>query len=203
MTTPIASYAKEYFDGIRAAIEEIDPASLEAIGQEFRRAWQEDKRIYILGNGGSASTSSHMATDLGKGTAQPGLKRFKVIGVTDNMSMVTAYANDMSYDDVFVEQLKNHVEPGDLVVGITGSGNSPNVLKAIQWAREAGAVTIGFIGFGGGKLAAMVDHQITFTTTNYGVCEDLHLSLNHIFTQFFTHELRDIAAGKTTAGTVS
>jgi len=203
MSTPIASYAKEYFDGIRAAIEEVDSESLEAIGAEFRRAWQEEKRIYILGNGGSASTSSHMATDLGKGTVQPGLKRFKVIGVTDNMSMITAYANDMSYDDVFVEQLKNHVEPGDVVVGITGSGNSPNVLKAIQWAREAGAVTIGFIGFGGGKLAAMVDHQITFSSTNYGVCEDLHLSLNHIFTQFFNNELREIAAAQTRTGAVS
>jgi D-sedoheptulose 7-phosphate isomerase len=196
----ITEYAREYFDGIRSSIEEIEPRQLEAISQEFRRAWQEDKRIFILGNGGSASTSSHMATDLGKGTAQPGLKRFKVIGVTDNISMITAYANDMSYDDVFVEQLKNHLEPGDLVVGVTGSGNSPNVLKAIQWAREAGAVTIGFIGFGGGKLASMVDHQVTFSSDNYGVVEDLHLSLNHILTQFFTHELRDIAAGKAGAG---
>jgi D-sedoheptulose 7-phosphate isomerase len=196
----ITEYATDYFDGIRSSIEEIDPQELEAICREFRRAWQEDKRIFILGNGGSASTSSHMATDLGKGTAQPGLKRFKVIGVTDNMSMITAYANDMSYDDVFVEQLKNHLEPGDLVVGVTGSGNSPNVLKAIRWAREAGAVTVGFIGFGGGKLSSMVDHQITFSSDNYGVVEDLHLSLNHILTQFFTHELRDIAAGKAGAG---
>ena len=192
----LKEYARQYFDGIRSGIEEISPESLDAIAAEFRRAWQEDKRIFLLGNGGSASTSSHMATDFGKGTAQPGVKRFKVISVTDNMSMVTAYANDIGYEDVFVEQLKNLLEPGDVVVGITGSGNSPNVLKAIQWAREAGAVTVGFIGFGGGKLASMVDHQVCLSSTNYGVCEDLHLSLNHIFTQFFTLELQGIAAGR-------
>lgn len=190
----IQEYARQYFEGIRSNIEEIDPEQLEAITGEFRRAWREGRRIFLLGNGGSASTASHMATDLGKGTAQPGVPRFKVISVTDNMSMVTAYANDLSYEDVFVEQLKNHLEPGDVVVGITGSGNSPNVLKAIRWARESGAVTVGFIGFGGGKLASMVDHQITFSSKNYGVVEDLHLSLNHILSQFFHRELREAAA---------
>ena len=185
----IREFAQEYFDGIRSSIDEVDPAALTAISDVFREAWREGRRIFILGNGGSATTASHMATDLGKGTAQPGVKRFKVLSVTDNMSTVTAYANDLSYDDVFVEQLKNHLEPEDVVVGITGSGNSPNVLKAIAWAREQGAVTVGFIGFGGGKLASMVDHQITFASCNYGVVEDLHLSLNHILSQFFTREL--------------
>jgi len=186
----IADDAREYFAGIRASIDEVDPARLEAIADVLRRAWREDRRIFLLGNGGSASTASHMATDLGKGTAVPGVKRFRVLSVTDNMALVTAYANDLSYEDVFVEQLKNHLEAGDVVIGITGSGNSPNVLKAIRWAREAGAITVGFIGFGGGQLAALVDHQITFSSRNYGVVEDLHLSLNHILSQFFTRELR-------------
>lgn len=189
----IREYAQRYFDGIRSSIEEIDPDALDAIAGVLRTAWRDDRRIFILGNGGSATTASHMATDLGKGTAQPRVKRFKVLSVTDNMGLVTAYANDMSYDDVFVEQIKNHLEPGDVVIGITGSGNSPNVLKAIQWAREAGAVTVGLIGFGGGKLASMVDHQITFSSDNYGVVEDLHLSLNHILSQFFTQELAGLA----------
>jgi len=186
----VVDFARDYFDGMRRSIEEIEPQALEAIAAELRRAWREDRRIFVLGNGGSASTASHMATDLGKGTAHPGTKRFKVLSVTDNMAMVTAYANDLSYDDVFVEQLKNHLEAGDVVIGITGSGNSPNVLKAIAWAREQGAVTVGFIGFGGGKLAAMVDHQVTFSSRNYGVVEDLHLSLNHILSQFFCRELK-------------
>ncbi|MGD8374571.1 MAG: SIS domain-containing protein [Acidobacteriota bacterium] len=195
----IREYAAEYFDGMRRSIEEVDGEALEGIAEVFREAWRNDRRVFILGNGGSATTASHMATDLGKGTAQPGVKRFKALSVTDNMGLVTAYGNDMSYDDIFVEQIKNHLEPGDVVVGITGSGNSPNVLKAIRWAREHGAVTVGFIGFGGGKLAGMVDHQVTFSSCNYGIVEDLHLSLNHILSQFFTRELAALrpAAGET------
>jgi D-sedoheptulose 7-phosphate isomerase len=185
----VRDYARSYFDGIRAGIEEIDPEAVAAIAEVFRRAWREDRRIFLLGNGGSATTASHMATDLGKGTAQPGVRRFKVLSVTDNTGLLTAYANDLSYEDVFVEQIKNHFEPGDVVVGITASGNSPNVLKAIGWARDHGGVTVGFIGFGGGKLASLVDHRITLSSRNYGVVEDLHLSLNHILSQFFTREL--------------
>ena len=143
-------------------------------------AWRERRQIFLLGNGGSAATASHMANDLNKLTIVPGQPRFKAIALTDNVPLMTAWGNDTAYENIFVEQLLNFLEPGDVVIGISTSGNSPNVLKALQVAREHGAVTVGFTGRDGGRLRHLVDHCIFIPSDHIGRQEDAHLILDHV-----------------------
>jgi D-sedoheptulose 7-phosphate isomerase len=143
-------------------------------------ARMNDAQVFIMGNGGSAATASHFACDLGKGTLLPGNPRFRVIALTDNVPTFSAYANDCGYEHVFREQLASLVRKGDVVIGISGSGNSANVLNAIEFARDNLAITIGFVGFDGGKLKGMVD--ICVHVPNYCMeqVEDIHLMLAHL-----------------------
>ena len=144
--------------------------------------YNQNGQIFVMGNGGSASTASHIANDLGKGTAHLG-HRPRVISLTDNVSTMTAWSNDACYEDVFVEQLKGFVNPGDLVIGISASGNSENVLRAIHHANAIGCKTIGWTGFGGGQLAKLTDISVVVDSDEYGPVEDVHLILNHILCQ--------------------
>lgn len=153
--------------------------------------YYNDKQIFVIGNGGSASTASHIACDLGKGTSMPSKPRFKVISLTDNIATMTAWSNDVSYEDVFIEQLKNLVNSGDVVIGISASGNSENVLRAMQHAANIGCKTIGWSGFGGGKLATICDVNVVVDSNQYGPVEDVHLILNHILHVWITEELQD------------
>jgi D-sedoheptulose 7-phosphate isomerase len=133
-----------------------------------------------MGNGGSASTASHMASDLNKGANRTDAPRFSAIALTDNIPLMMAWANDSSYDDVFIEQLRNHLEKGDVVIGISGSGNSLNVLKAIGYANSSGATTIGLAGFDGGELAKMAKISYTVPSHCMQQVEDVHLILEHM-----------------------
>ena len=173
----IATYRKE----LQQCFDELRPATLEQIATEILKP---GRTTFIFGNGGSASTASHMAVDLAKGAQVEGYPRLRVVSLTDNTAMITAWANDASYYFVFEEQLKSLMKRGDVVIGISASGDSPSVLSAMIYAKENGAVTIGFIGFGGGKLKQLVDIDVTVSSRNYGVVEDFHLSLNHIISQF-------------------
>ena len=141
--------------------------------------YNQNGQIFVMGNGGSASTASHIANDLGKGTAHLG-HRPRVISLTDNVSTMTAWSNDACYEDVFVEQLKGLANPGDLVIGISASGNSENVLRAIRHANAIGCKTVGWTGFGGGQLAKLTDISVIVDSNEYGPVEDVHLMLNHI-----------------------
>jgi len=179
-----SQFAESYLQGLAACYQEVSREKLERVVEILLEAHRRGRRFFILGNGGSASTASHMACDFGKGTAIHGKPRLRVVSLTDSMALLSAWANDASYDVVFKEQLENLLEPGDVVLGISASGNSPNVLHAIQYAKEHGAITIGFIGFGGGKLREMVDVDITVSSRNYGHVEDLHLTLNHLISQY-------------------
>jgi D-sedoheptulose 7-phosphate isomerase len=170
-----------YNQELQQCFAEIDPKKLEKVVMHLLRRGQT---IFILGNGGSASTASHMEVDLTKGSYHERGFHLRVMSLTNNMAVVTAVANDISYEAIFTEQLKIHMKSGDVVIGITASGNSPNVLSAMKYAKEHGAVTIGFIGFGGGKLKDLVDIDLTVSSRNYGVVEDFHSSLNHIISQF-------------------
>ena len=178
-----------YFQGLTECYREVSREKLEAIVGILLEAHRNGRKFFILGNGGSASTASHAACDLGKGTATPGKPRLRVISLADNMALLSAWANDASYDVVFKEQLENLLEPGDVVLAISASGNSPNVLRAMEYARKRGAVTIGFAGFGGGKLKQLVDIDISVSSNNYGQVEDLHLTLNHIVSQYLKQKL--------------
>jgi D-sedoheptulose 7-phosphate isomerase len=169
-----------YLDTLKHLLEELPLDAVEKVMEIFEDAYRQDRTIYICGNGGSASTAAHWVCDFSKGTIAPGAPRLRMISLGDNEPMLTAYANDVSYDQVFAEPVRTYVRRGDVVVLMTASGNSPNILAAAHAAREMGAVTVGLIGFGGGKLAALVDHQITVGCKEYGPVEDLHLVLDHI-----------------------
>lgn len=146
------------------------------------------KNVFIMGNGGSSSTASHFVGDLSKGAIVHGKPRFKAISLTDNVPNVLAWANDESYEDIFTEQLKNLMNPQDIVIGISGSGNSENVIKAINYANEAGCVTIGFSGFDGGKLLKIAQYNIHVDDTYMQRVEDVHLILEHLLTSIIREE---------------
>lgn len=168
-----------YFSGETELIGKLDLARVEKIIAALERARREGRRIFVFGNGGSAATASHLACDLGKGTIQPDLPRFKIICLNDMTPTLTAYANDVGYEFVFAEPLISLAERGDLALTFSASGNSPNIVRAMQAARERGLVTIGFSGFAGGKLPDLCDFHINIPARAYGHVEDLHLAICH------------------------
>lgn len=186
-------FAKEYLEGLKKC---IDALSLEEVAGVIRcldEAYREGKQVFIIGNGGSAATASHMACDLGKvilpeeGDAKP---RFRVMALTDNVPWITALANDLGYEYVFAEQLKNLLHKGDLVIAFSGSGNSPNIIEGIRVAKSLGAKVLGILGFDGGKAGEMVDSSIIVRSEQYGYIEDVHLVLDHLVTGYFRTSLR-------------
>ena len=183
-------FINNYFKELKETIDKISVEDIKRVTNILYKAYKRDKQIFIIGNGGSASTASHFACDLSKGTLQriydEKEKRFRVISLTDNVAHLTALANDLDYNDVFSQQLRNLVNPGDIVVAISGSGNSKNILNAVDSASKSGATTIGFLGFDGGKLKEKVDHYIHVPSNHYGRIEDLHLVLAHLISSYLT-----------------
>lgn len=155
---------------------------IEEMVEQLHRARLSGKQIFIIGNGGSAATASHFACDLGKNIVVPHLPRLRVQSLTDNMAIFSACANDYGYESVFAEQLANLVQPGDIVIAISASGNSPNVLRAVEFAQSCAAFTIGWSGYKGGKLARLVDLAIVVTNDCIEQIEDAHLVLAHMVT---------------------
>ncbi len=180
---------REYLLHLQSAISAIPVHKIERIVELLLEAYEAERQIFIFGNGGSASTASHFACDLSKGTINGNSKRFRVLSLTDNIALMTAWANDSNYDDIFKEQLENLLNPGDTVIGISASGNSKNVLSAMEYATATGCVTIGFAGFGGGRLAGIVDECITVESDRYGPVEDVHLVLEHVISNCIAKEL--------------
>ena len=178
-------FIKRYFSELNEAISQVPQVQVERVVQHIYRAYRENKQVFILGNGGSASTASHFCCDLGKGAVVDGKPRLRVMSLNDNMALLSAYANDCGYESVFVEQMKNLLQEGDVVICITASGNSPNVVRAIEFANEAGTTTIGLLGFGGGKARELVTEDVTIDNRNYGQVEDVHMFLAHCVSQCF------------------
>jgi len=143
------------------------------------RAYETSATIFLFGNGGSAALASHLACDLGKGTVNGSPKRFRVLALTDSVPLMTAWANDSKYDNIFAEQLLNFVQPQDVAFAISGSGNSPNVLNALKVARKSGAVTVGLTGFEGGQMKDLCDICVVVPSNNMQIIEDLHLCVAH------------------------
>lgn len=168
-----------YLTEVEAAIRAISRDDVRAIVDELERVWREEATAYVIGNGGSASTASHMMNDLNKWTTMEGKRRFRAVALTDNVPLITALGNDLDYSDVFSEQLKNLLRPSDCVIALSGSGNSPNIVKAIEFARSVGARTIGLCGRPGGKLATLADMRVIIPADRIGQQEDGHLVLNH------------------------
>ncbi len=172
-----------YFDDVVQTIGKMPIATIEKIVSALMEAYESRRMIYLFGNGGSAALASHFACDLGKGASNGSSKRFQVLAFTDNVPLMTAWANDARYEDIFAEQLINFVHPDDITFAISGSGKSPNVLRALKVAREAGAFTIGLTGFQGGDMKDLCDLCLTVPSDNMQIIEDLHLSVTHaVFT---------------------
>ncbi len=171
---------KDYIKGLYQCLEELSEQNIWGIADVIFNAYKDSKQVFIMGNGGSAATASHFARDLAVGTAIGGKPRLRATSLTDNVAFITAIANDIDYSSIFEQQLIGQLNEGDVVIGISASGNSANVLQAIEFARSNGAITVGVIGFGGGKLKELAHKYIVLSSRDYGQVEDIHLSLAHI-----------------------
>lgn len=168
-----------YLEGVLGAIAAIDRDSVRRIIDVLEATWVADRTAFLIGNGGSASTASHMMNDLNKFTAIPGKRRFRALALTDNVPLMTAVANDADYADIFVEPLRNLARAGDTLVAISGSGNSPNVVRAVEYALRYQITTIGLCGSPGGRLGAIADHVVIVPAEHITQQEDGHLVLAH------------------------
>ena len=173
---PIERYLNEVLEMIRG----LPRKDIRRVVEAVREAREQNRQLFLLGNGGSAATASHMACDLAKTSLMPGVRRIRAIALTDNVPLITAWGNDASYENVFAEQLANLVQPGDLVIALSGSGNSPNVLRAVKVAKDVGARTVGLTGHPGGKLKGMVDISVVVPSRRIEQAEDAHLILDHL-----------------------
>lgn len=173
--------AQGYLDRVREDLARIDTDEMQSLADAIYERYQTGRFVYIIGNGGSGANASHLCEDLGKSTVDDfeNQKRLRVMSLTDNTPYILAWANDTSYDRVFVEQLKNFGEPGDLLIAISGSGNSPNVLRAVEWAQKHGILTYGITGFDGGKLRQIADACLHCPVDDMGIVESLHLIAFH------------------------
>ncbi len=169
-----------YLTKVQDCINKLDKNEIENLIKILIEKRNEDKQIFIMGNGGSASTASHFYCDFNKGLSYKKEKKFKFICLNDNIPAILAYANDISYDDIFVEQLKNLLNKDDLVIAISGSGNSKNVLKAVEYANSNNATTLAFTGYNGGKLKQIAHHSVNSNIDNMQISEDIHLILFHL-----------------------
>lgn len=170
----------DYLGRLKRTLDLVSRDELSAFIRLLVEALERGAKVLIMGNGGSSATASHFVADFNKGLSYGKARRFRFICLSDNTATLTAYANDVGYDDVFVEQLRNFVEPGDLVIGISGSGNSMNVVKAIEYAKAAGAVTLGLTGYDGGKLKKAAAHGVHVPIADMQVTEDIHMVLDHM-----------------------
>jgi D-sedoheptulose 7-phosphate isomerase len=174
-----------YLTRLNAEVARLNQADIRQWADLTYDAWQRGRYVFIIGNGGSGTTASHMAEDLGKSTLRPkdlkdeSKRRLKVLSLTDNTGWLLAVGNDCGYDQVFVQQLMNYGSAGDLLIAISGSGNSPNILAAVDWANRHGLVTFGLTGYGGGKLKAMQQHGLHVDLPDMGMVESIHLCVFH------------------------
>lgn len=184
-------FAEGYIGELKGCLDSLPIRDVAQVIRVIYEAYVKGKQVFIMGNGGSAATASHFACDLGKGTIVEGKRRFRVLSLNDNMALVTALSNDLGYESVFKEQLVNLVSEGDVVIAISGSGNSENVVQAIKYANSRGAVTVGLLGFGGGRLKELVKYSVILDSRSYGIAESVHQFLEHLITEYFRARLEN------------
>lgn len=183
------SFSDSYIEELKNVLNTFSHDQFERLVETMLDTYHDKRHIFVMGNGGSASTASHWVCDINKGCSMNNEKKFKMICLNDSISTMLAYANDFAYDDVFIEQLKNFFSPGDLAIGISGSGNSVNVLKAIDYAKENGGTTAGLCGFSGGKLYQMVDIPLLVRVDDMQKVEDVHMIIVHMTMQRILQKL--------------
>jgi len=188
----LRAFIDGYIKRLEKAMGAVQQEKVEKIAEILFKAYKNNRHVYVMGNGGSAATAAHMVCDLAKGTiwpVAPTEKRFRVIGLADNTPLMTAWTNDIEYSQVFREQLLNILESGDIVIGISASGNSPNVINAVEYANSCGAITIGLTGMGGGKLKDAAKECIIIDSDNMERVEDAHHILAHIIKSYLNVKL--------------
>lgn len=173
-----------YLNTVGELLLNMPSKKLEEISEMLLDAYRTGKQVLIVGNGGSAATASHLCCDLQKSVSLEGGKKFRVMSLTDNIPVMTAWANDFDYSDVFAQQVNTWAQPGDLVIAISGSGNSRNVIKAIEAAKEIGATTIGLTGFDGGLLATVAEHSVIVPSNDMQHIEDVHMVFSHLIFRY-------------------
>lgn len=186
------SVVTSYVNELTATLQRLDEAAILQTIKILHQARLNGRKIFIMGNGGSASTASHFVCDLAKNTRKPDLPDYRVIGLADNMAIFSAYGNDDGYENVFALQLASLVEPDDIVIGISTSGKSPNVLRAVEVAKQSQAITIGLTGFDAGDLGQMVDVHVHVPSHCIEHVEDIHLMLEHLITKALREHAYDL-----------
>jgi D-sedoheptulose 7-phosphate isomerase len=181
----VKKWISEYIAAERRALDTIPVDQVAAAIETVKEALQNDRQIFVFGNGGSAANCSHFATDLGKGSSDAVGKRFKIVSLNDNVSWMTAIGNDYSYDDIYLRQLENYGQGGDVVLTMSVSGNSPNLIAACEWAKEKGLHIIALIGGKRGKLTDIADNCIVIDETHYGRAEDCQMGIAHMICYAF------------------
>jgi len=174
-----------YLAAQKSTLDSIPVDAVDALVQRFQQALREDRQIFVFGNGGSAANASHFATDLGKGASDRLDRRFRVLSLNDNVSWMTALGNDYAYEDLFVRQLMNYARAGDLVLTLSVSGNSPNLVKALEWSRKNGLHTIALVGAKRGRMAELAHQVIVINDTHYGRVEDAQMGICHMLCYAF------------------
>ena len=191
---PASDFARDYLNGLKVVLDRLPLQPIDDLIRAIEQARDERRQIFVIGNGGSAATASHMMNDLCKGTlghkGDAPWPRLRVIALTDNVSLMTAWANDTDYNHIFSEPLKNLAQRGDVLVAISASGNSPNIIAAVEAAKQIGVTVLGLTGFGGGKLAKMADVSLVVPSDGYGPVEDVHMILDHIITSYLYEKLK-------------
>jgi D-sedoheptulose 7-phosphate isomerase len=183
--TQLHSWLSAYVRAQQTTLGSIPTTAVAEVVEKLRLAWKEDRQVFVLGNGGSAANASHFATDLGKGSSDKLGKRFRVLSLNDNASWLTAIANDYAYSDVFVRQLENYARPGDLLLALSVSGNSPNCVKAVEWAAAHGLRTVVLVGGRRGRMAEVAEQAIVIDDTHYGRVEDAQMGICHMLCYAF------------------
>jgi D-sedoheptulose 7-phosphate isomerase len=178
-------WISEYLTAQKAAHDSIPVDAVARVIELLRQVLREDKQVLVFGNGGSAANAAHFMTDLGKGASDKTGKRFRVLCLSSDVSWITALGNDYSYEDVFAGQLQNYGRPGDLALGISVSGNSPNCVKALEWARKHGLRTVALVGAKRGKMAELAEHALVINDTHYGRVEDAQMGICHLLCYAF------------------
>lgn len=192
------NFVNTYIDELKITLDQLSEEVIEQVLEILHDARLDNRQVFILGNGGSASTASHFVCDLGKNTRVQGIPNYRVMGLTDNMALFSALANDEGYENVFAQQLGNYLQPDDVVIGISTSGNSPNVVNAIQFANSFGAKTIGFTGFSSGELGSLVDIDLHVPSHSIEHVEDIHLVLEHLITKALREKAIEIVMEEST-----
>jgi D-sedoheptulose 7-phosphate isomerase len=185
----LAGLADDYVGRLHSALTSLDRSRLTELGDMLNRAYSSGKQVFTVGNGGSSSLASHMAADLAKNTIGPNMRRFRIMSLNENAAIMTALANDLGYENVFSEQLTNVIRAGDVLIVVSASGNSPNIIKAIEYAQSQSAEIVGLLGFDGGRAAELSDLAIVVPSWDYGIVEDVHLIINHILVEHFKDRL--------------